>query len=225
MEDRRTLPRLAGAWLTSALLALAILTWTGLPARAAGDGDELTAESEGTRESTGTPAMEALPEEHSDINARIFIPCRPDSVWLVLTDYDHLREFIPDMVESRMLEDHGSTKLIEQTGKGKWFLFGKQARVVLEVEENKYSRLDFHVVDGDFNLFDGSWRLYPKGRGTLLTYRLSLKPKFFAPAFMVRKALSSDVPDRLAAIRDLVVNLTTNYAGLGTPNIATGASK
>jgi hypothetical protein len=81
------------------------------------------------------------------------------------------------------------------------------------------------VVDGDFNLFDGSWRLYPKGRGTLVTYRLSVKPKFFAPSFMVKRALSSDVPERLAAIRDRVVNLTTNYAGIGAPNVGAGASK
>jgi ribosome-associated toxin RatA of RatAB toxin-antitoxin module len=194
-------------------------------ARAGEESSDLSGESADLRETTGTPANEVAPEDHADVSSKIFIPARPDSVWMLLTDYDHLREYVPNMVESRLLEDHGSVKLIEQVGRGRWFFFGKKARVVLEVEEHKYSRLDFHVVDGDFNVFDGSWQLYPRKGGTLLTYSLSVKPKFFVPGFVVKSVLSHDVPQKLVAIRDRIESQSVQLAGAAVPNVPTGASK
>jgi ribosome-associated toxin RatA of RatAB toxin-antitoxin module len=210
----------------AALLLLGLLGWT-LPARAEEATAEMTAEATDVGESVGTPDLEIPRGERSDMLSSVYIPARPESVWTVLTDYDHLREFIPGLLQSRLLEDHGVVKLIEQVGEGSWLFVGKKARVVLEVEEHRSSRLDFHVVDGDFNVFDGTWELYPRqgGRGTLLTLRLTARPKFFAPGFVVKHVLRRDVPQRLAAIRDRVVNLNLPLAGAGAPGTPTGAAR
>ncbi|MBI5836904.1 MAG: SRPBCC family protein [Candidatus Eisenbacteria bacterium] len=221
-----------------ALLALLALASWNLPARAAeAAATQASAEADATAEageatdvgeSVGTPDLQSVPSEKADVHSSIYIPVRPDAVWAVLTDYDHLREFIPGMLESRLLEDHGLVKLIEQVGQGSWLFVGKKARVVLEVEERKGQKLDFHVVDGDFNLFDGAWELFPRqgGHATLLTYRLTARPRFFAPGFVVKHVLRRDVPQRLAAIRDRVVNLNLPIAGgSSAPGSPTGAAK
>ena len=208
------------------LAALLLSVVTPLRARAEEAAAEELSEESSAGESLGAPATEIGPDEKADIQSKIFIPVRTDSVWMVLTDYDHLREFIPNMIESRLLEDHGTVKLIEQVAEGKWFMLGKRARVVLEVEEHKYSRLDFHVVDGDFSVFDGSWELVPGkgGRGTWLSYRLSEKPRFLVPGFLVKHVLSRDIPMRLAAVRDRAISLSPQLAG-GPAGPATGAAK
>jgi len=216
-----------GTWLRwAAAAALTLLVALPRATSASEMALEEYSEANGSSETTGVPSL-SLPEDHADVRAHILIPARPDSVWQVLTDYDHLREFIPNLVESRLLEDHGSIKLIEQVAEGRWLVFGKKARVVLEVEEHKYSRLDFHVVDGDFSVFDGSFELHPQkgGHATLLTYRLNEKPRFMAPGFVVRKVLSNDIPVRLAAIRDRVVS-QAQVAGIGgAPAMPTGAAR
>ena len=199
-------------------------------ARAANAGLDLSSAAAGAGgESSGAPGNEAAAAgPRSDIVSRVFIPARPDSVWLILTDYDHLREFIPNLVQSRLLEDHGRIKLIEQVGSGRWFFVGKKARVVLEVEERKFSRLDFHVVDGDFSLFDGSWELTPRlgGRATLLTYRLTARARFLAPSFVLKRVLRRDIPARLLAVRDRAVSLgQASLAGAGAPAAGAGAAK
>ncbi len=219
-----------------ALALVALAGWV-LPARAeeataeksaAELNAEQTAEATDVGESVGTPDLQAPPSEKADVHSSVYIPARPESVWSVLTDYDHLREFIPGLLESRLLEDHGAVKLIEQVGQGSWLFVGKKARVVLEVEERRNQELDFHVVDGDFNVFDGAWVLYPRqaGHATLLTYRLTARPKFFAPGFVIRHVLRRDVPQRLAAVRDRVVNLNLPIAGgNSSPGNPTGAAK
>jgi ribosome-associated toxin RatA of RatAB toxin-antitoxin module len=210
----------------AALLLLALFAWA-MPAVAEEATAEQTAEATDVGESVGTPEFETPPGEKSDLRSSIYIPARPESVWTVLTDYDHLREFIPGLLESRLLEDHGTVKLIEQVGHGSWLFVGKKARVVLEVEETRWAKLDFHVVDGDFNVFDGAWELYPRagGRATLLAYRITARPKFFAPGFVVKRVLRRDVPLRLAAIRDRVVNLNLPLAGTGAPSTPSGAAR
>ncbi|HVP38520.1 MAG TPA: SRPBCC family protein [Candidatus Saccharimonadales bacterium] len=217
------------------LAALAVLLAWASPARAeeaareaaAEATAEAAAEATDVGESVGTPDTQKVPGERADVHSTVYIPARPESVWSVLTDYDHLRDFIPGLLESRLLEDHGSVKLIEQVGHGSWLFLGKKARVVLEVEERRPSRLEFHVVDGDFDVFDGAWELYPRqgGHATLLSYRLTVRPKFFAPGFAVKHVLRRDVPQRLMAIRDHVVSLNLPLAGAGAPSQPNGAAR
>src|SRR4051812_1792339 len=57
--------------------------------------------------------------------AEVQLDVDPSTAWDVLSDYDHLSQFIPDMSVSRVVSRTGDTALVEQKGDF-GFLFFRQ---------------------------------------------------------------------------------------------------
>jgi len=136
------------------------------------------------------------------VTARLFLPCPPAILWVVLTDYDHLHEFIPKMLHSELVHANGSTKTVKQTGRTGISVFQVTARVLLAVREDSLHSILFHSMKGDFKVFRGSWRLQEDTEqgGTWLTYHAEIKPRFPTPQALIRHVQKKDLPDVMRAI-------------------------
>ncbi len=111
----------------------------------------------------------------------------PRTVWKVITDYDHLAQFIPDMRSSRVLQRDGDSLLVEQTGTF-GFLFFKQAiEVKLSVVESPPLRIVARAVGGNFREMEGIYELesLPAGR-VRLSYSGRMVPEFPIPPLIGR---------------------------------------
>lgn len=139
------------------------------------------------------------------ISATIRLPYSTESVWQILTDYDHLADFIPNLTKScRIDHPHGGIR-IEQIGTESLLKLKFCARVVLDMVEHFPHRLDFNMVEGDFKLFAGSWLLQPidvsGNTGTELCYTVSILPPRIMPVNMIERRLSKGLIVNLSAIR------------------------
>ncbi|WP_448604402.1 SRPBCC family protein [Thermoleptolyngbya sp.] len=151
-------------------------------------------------------AVEVVPvgDRTRQISATIQIPQPSDRVWQVLTDYEHLAEFIPNLQEShRVPHPDGGIRLEQVGAQSLWKLKLKFcARVVLDMVENFPCELRFQMVEGDFKEFFGAWILQPiTDHSTDLTYILTVQPSRMMPVSLIEKRLR----------RDLEVNLTAIY--------------
>ncbi|NJN24305.1 MAG: cyclase [Acaryochloridaceae cyanobacterium RL_2_7] len=138
------------------------------------------------------------------IEAKIELPYSPDQVWKVLTDYEALPEFIPNLEASQRVDHPEGGIRIEQVGSQNALMMKFSARVVLDMEENFPQALNFDMVEGDFKAFGGQWRLAPCdscAAKTELTYSVKIWPKRTMPILAVEKRLSKDLPVNLQAIR------------------------
>lgn len=149
--------------------------------------------------------LDWLPDGVIGASGSVFIEAEPPVVWRMLTDYDHLHETMPKVVSSRLLESNNQTRIIAQSGKSGIFIFERTVNFTLKVEEVYPEHLYFSQIGGDFQVYEGEWRLEAvdsdSGTGTLLTYQAEIKPDFFAPQFVVSFVQSQDLPTILKAIR------------------------
>jgi len=150
-------------------------------------------------------AVEVVPvgDRTRQISATIQIPQPRDRVWQVLTDYDHLAEFIPNLQESRRIPHPNGGIRLEQVGaQSLWKLrFKFCARVVLDIVENFPHELRFQMVEGDFKEFFGAWILQPTTeRSTDLTYTLTVQPSRVMPVGVIEKRLCHDMKVNMTAI-------------------------
>lgn len=137
------------------------------------------------------------------IVARIQIPHSAEQIWQILTDYDHLADFIPNLAQSRQLaHPHGGIR-VEQIGSQSFLRLKFCARVVLDMVEHFPSRLDFRMVEGDFKSFTGSWTLHPSSdrTSTELCYRLMVLPPMTMPVGLIERRLKGGMVLNLSAIR------------------------
>lgn len=99
----------------------------------------------------------------------------------MLTDYDRLSEFVPDLIESRLVSAPGAPRLLEQRGRTRIAMFSAELSVTLRVDEYPIERLEFEAVGGNVREMRGRWLIGSLGEGTRLEYAISLIPSFWVP--------------------------------------------
>ena len=155
--------------------------------------------------------VEKISERQRRISAKIYILRPVEQVWKVLTDYEALTQFIPNLAKSNLLRHpHGGIRL-EQIGYGQLLRMNFSARVVLDLEEYFPQEIRFEMVEGDFKNFRGNWILAPiclEGEiGTNLCYTIEVLPKLTMPVGLIERRMSDDLRSNLLAIRQRTENL------------------
>lgn len=132
----------------------------------------------------------------TDISADIF------TVWNVLTDYDHLTDYLPKMEVSRVIQRSENQIILEQVTRTRFLFFSKKIAIKLNIVEKPYEEIDFERAGGNLEMFSGQWILKPiqNGRATRLTYLLKFKPAFYTPKWIVRHTLSQEVREQIQII-------------------------
>jgi len=99
------------------------------------------------------------------------------TTWDVLTGYDRLPEFIPDMSTSRTLKREGSNALVLQSGRAGLGPFKQDFSLTLAVHEVWQQSVTARAVAGDFRRFESSYRLSTDATGhTRIEYSAIIEP-------------------------------------------------
>ncbi len=144
---------------------------------------------------------EKLDKRQRRITAKILLPFTQEQVWQVLTDYECLADFIPNLATSQLLEHPQGGIRLEQVGVQNALFLKFSARVVLDMTEDFLKAIHFEMVEGDFKAFSGDWLLEPTSEGTQLTYSLFIWPKRTMPIIAIEKRLRFDLPRNLIAVK------------------------
>jgi ribosome-associated toxin RatA of RatAB toxin-antitoxin module len=151
---------------------------------------------------------EKIDRDRYQISAKLTIPHSPQKVWQVITDYEALPDFIPNLVKSQRLIHPESGIRVEQIGFKCALHFCFSARVVVDFIEHFPHKIQFQMVEGDFKVFSGEWKLLPdRDRNenfSELHYSLQIAPKIPMPIAFLKKQLHQDLPVNLLAISQRV---------------------
>ena len=140
--------------------------------------------------------------------ARVLVTASPDAVWRVLTDYGNLYKFIPNMSSSKILENRGERKVIEQVDSRQVFLVPIVSRTKLAITETNRRQIDFRLIDGDLAKMEGYWKIEPVSTvprrpptQVLITYSINAQPNGSTPADAFYSIFKDALGDTLQAIK------------------------
>ncbi|KGF71737.1 cyclase [Neosynechococcus sphagnicola sy1] len=153
---------------------------------------------------------EATRGRERKLSARIQIPYPATFVWQVLTDYEALSDFIPNLKTSRRLEHPSGGIRLEQVGTQRLLRLNFSARVVLDIEEQFLQQISFQMVEGDFKAFSGCWQLATLQSDqpmTGLNYTVTILPKRTMPVALIERRIRRDLPLNLLAVLQRVETL------------------
>ena len=153
----------------------------------------------------------SLQGEKGQYTGRVLVTGSMDTVWQVLTDYDNFEQFLPKVTDSELLEENGERKIFEQINRVKVFLFNKQSRVRIAVQENYPQQIAFKIVEGDLETLDGFWQLeevspYPSAppNQVLITHHVEVEPGSILSKSIFFDIYENTLKDTLAAIKEEV---------------------
>jgi carbon monoxide dehydrogenase subunit G len=120
--------------------------------------------------------------------------------WQVLSDYDHLAEFIPDMQSSRIVLRTSDGAMVEQKGEFSFLFFHQPIDVVLAVYEEPQRRIIARAVAGNLRDMEGRYELLASGRGVRLSYSGRFTPDFYVPPLIGMPIVRSSMAKRFRAM-------------------------
>lgn len=114
----------------------------------------------------------------------------------VLTDYEQIPRFLPDVRTSRIVERGDGRVVVEQEAVARVLLFSKRVTLLLEVQERPES-IRFRDRGGrSFTRYEGAWTLREQDGRTMVSYELTARPAFDVPAFVLARLFRRDA-DRM----------------------------
>ena len=126
------------------------------------------------------------------VQARFAIPQPASVAFAVLTDYEQIPRFMPDVRTSTLRERGNGRAVVEQEAIARVMMFSKRVHLVLEIQEEA-SAIRFRDRCGkSFIRYEGSWQLTEQRGSAAITYELIAKPSFDVPPFLLRRLLKRD---------------------------------
>ena len=125
-----------------------------------------------------------------------------EDVMAVLTNYERIPEYVPDMEISRVIERSPRGMIVEQQAVSKFMMFSKRVHLMLDVR-TEGGAIKFRDRCGkSFASYEGEWLVSQHDSLTVIDYELSAKPAFEVPGFVLKRLLKRDaglLVDRIKA--------------------------
>lgn len=124
--------------------------------------------------------------------------------WAVLTDFDHMDEYIPNLLESQVLQRADNVLKISQKGKVRWGPFSLSFESVREVSLVPQREIRTHGLSGTVKRVESRMVLEPEGEGTRLTYHTEVEPGTWVPPVLgVAKVREETVAQFNAILKEM----------------------
>ena len=126
-----------------------------------------------------------------------------NSLWDVLTDYDRLNLYIPNLLSSKKIYQKNNNVHLKQVGAQDFLGVKFSAEVIIDLfEEKELGLIKFNLIKGDFRKFEGSWKIQniKNSSKNSLIYELTVQGCQWMPIGMIEKRLKKDLSENLIAV-------------------------
>ncbi len=147
--------------------------------------------------------MEKLADGARRLAAQLTTESSFESLWRVLTDYDRLDMYIPNLLLSKKIYSKDNNIHLKQIGSQDFLGMKFSAEVTLDLyEERNTGKITFKLIKGDFRRFEGSWQIksIKNSQKNSLIYDLTVKGCQWMPIGMIEKRLKVDLSQNLLAV-------------------------
>ena len=138
--------------------------------------------------------MVTVREQHGvyTVAARFVVDQTPSVAWAVLTDYEEIPRFMPDVRTSIVRERVTGRTVVEQEAASGFMMFSTRVHLILEIIEQPDVLIFRDLCRRSFVQYQGTWRLSREHDRTAIAYNLTAEPSFDIPAFLLMRLLRRD---------------------------------
>jgi len=143
--------------------------------------------------------------EYITVSASAVMQVDARIAWEVLSDYDNLAQFIPDMKSSRVVSRSGDRVVVEQKGEIGFFFYRQPVDVTLEVLEQPQRRIVARRIAGNIRDLETRYELGTSDAGVRFDYSGRFIPAFSLPPLIGMPIVRRIVERRFRAMVEEIV--------------------
>lgn len=138
-----------------------------------------------------------------DIRAHSVAP--PMEAWSVLTDFDHMTHFLPNLTQSQVTARNGQLLTVTQKGEAQIAGMSFPFETVRQVELKPYDVIRTRLLSGNMKKMVSTTTLHPDTGGSFIQLHAEAEPDFWVPPLVgpsvMRRQLESQFTAMLAEIQ------------------------
>lgn len=134
------------------------------------------------------------------VNAVMFAPVPQAVAWDVLTDFDHMQGWVPNVLQSRATSRDANWVIVEQKGTAKFGAASFPYVTERKIEMTMPTSIKTTQLKGSLRRVESTLKLEPDGKGTKITYHLEVVPSVLASTVMSKPFLEHEVTEQFTAI-------------------------
>ena len=139
------------------------------------------------------------------VDVQFLVPVRRAVAWAVVTDFEHMTEFIPNLTLSQVVSRGHDSVRIRQKAVGYLGPFPVEVESVREVQMSHPREIRARGVGGNVEKIESVMTLEAVGEGTQIRYHVEAEPDFWFPPLigpaMVRKKTVEQFTALIAEMR------------------------
>jgi hypothetical protein len=128
-------------------------------------------------------------------------PVSAATAWSVLTDYDHIGDYVKSVRKSKVERQADGGIVLRQDAKGGIFPLQKTIHVVLDVREEPEKIGFTDRLGRDFRVYRGEWVIKATPAGSVTTYSLEARPVIAMPHALGRGWMGHEAHELLVQVR------------------------
>ncbi|MDR7377704.1 carbon monoxide dehydrogenase subunit G [Rhodoferax ferrireducens] len=134
------------------------------------------------------------------VDLSMHAPVEPAQAWAVLTDFEHMADFIPNLSSSQVLERSDTVLKVAQKGVARYGVFSTPFESVREIHLNPPHEIRAHGLGGNVQRMDSLMQLEAEGTGTRLTYHAEVLPGFWFPPLIGPALVRHETAEQFSAM-------------------------
>jgi Polyketide cyclase / dehydrase and lipid transport len=134
------------------------------------------------------------------VNAVFAAPVPQAIAWDVLTDFDKLAGWVPNVTESKAIKREESSVVVEQKGVARYGLASFPYTSERKIDLKKPSFIKTAQIKGNMRRVESTLMIEPDGNGMRIVYHLEIVPNAAASVLMSKKFVEHEVTEQFTAI-------------------------
>ena len=139
------------------------------------------------------------------VTVNFTVQANAEEVWTVLTDFDHIAQFVSNVQSSKIVNRSEGKLQVSQAGRAAHGPLSFAFDSVQEFELKPFEEIRSRLISGSMRKLDGVTQLIPHGAETKIIYHGTSIPNVWVPPLIGTQFIEAEVRDQYREMRNEIM--------------------
>ncbi len=149
--------------------------------------------------------------ENVIVDLNLAVSATRQQVWSVLTDFEHMADFVSNLKESRVISVSGDTQNIFQSGSAKYGPLAFKFESTREMKLDPFDKIQSRMISGNMRKMEGMTRLVDEVGQTRIIYHTDTIPGVWIPPIVGKIFIEHEIREQFREMRDEIIKRKRTY--------------
>lgn len=134
------------------------------------------------------------------IDLTMYAHVPPALAWAVLTDFQHMAGFVPNLTRSQVISSQGNVLQVSQKGRARYGPFSTEFESIRDIQLTPKREIRAHGTGGSVKQMESLMQLETTDDGTRLRYHAEVLPGFWFPPWIGTALIRHETAEQFSAV-------------------------